>query len=308
MKGLGKGLGALLSIYDDENEEDNKVIKPTANKKTTDLNTSVNTALEVKKVLQEQEIDINLIDANINQPRKTFDATALQELSDSIKVHGIIQPIVVNKTGSRFMIIAGERRWRAAKMVGLLKVPAVVKEYTAKQVAEISIIENIQREDLNDIEVARGIDRLMKEYKLTQEQVSVRLGKNRSTIANTLRLLTLPADVVSLVETNRLSAGHARCLVVLENKEKQIKLATQASNNKMSVRDLEKLVKSITDPTPKQKEAAVQSLELRNLVNTMQRVFATKVGAIGNDNKGRIYIDYFSQDDLNRIESIITKK
>lgn len=301
MKGLGKGLGALLSIYDEELEEKQPVEKKT----TTPIASKSATVKEV--VHAEQELDISLIDPNINQPRKDFNEAALRELADSIKLHGVIQPIVVNKIGSRYMIIAGERRFRASKMVGLTKIPAIIKQYTAKQIAEISIIENLQREDLNDIEVAKGIERLMREYKLTQEQVSVRLGKNRSTVANTLRLLSLPSEVIRLIEEGRLSAGHARCLVVLDSPEKQVKLATQSADQKMSVRDLENAVKNILNPVSKSKVSVSQSLELKSLVGNMQRVFATKVSALGNDQKGRIFIDYYTRDDLDRIDSLMKK-
>ena len=193
-KGLGKGLNALLSIYD---EEDN-----VAETEGTKENRSQNGI---------EGVDINLIFANPNQPRKNFDETALKELAMSIKTHGIIQPIVLNREEEgKYMIIAGERRWRAAKMAGLTQVPAFIRNYTPKQIKEISIIENLQREDLNPIEAAKAIKQLMEEYDLTQEAVADRIGESRSAIANTLGLLSLPVDVVELVEINKLSAGHAR--------------------------------------------------------------------------------------------------
>ena len=287
-KGLGKGLNALLSIYDEEEEQDENVSRETK---------PASNGIE--------GIDISLIYANPNQPRKTFDETALKELATSIKTHGIIQPIVLNRAeDGKYMIIAGERRWRAAKMAGLEQVPAFVRNYTPKQIKEISIIENLQREDLNPIEAARAIKQLMDEYDLTQEAVADRIGKSRPAIANTLRLLNLPMDVIELIEKNKLSAGHARCLVALSSPIEQTKVAQAAVAKKLSVREMEKLVKNFLNPV-KERPKTEQSLELRGMIEEMQRTFATKVSAIGNDNKGRIYIDYYSKDDLDRIAELI---
>jgi ParB family chromosome partitioning protein len=287
-KGLGKGLNALLSIYDEEEEQDENVSRETK---------PASNGIE--------GIDISLIYANPNQPRKTFDETALKELATSIKTHGIIQPIVLNRAeDGKYMIIAGERRWRAAKMAGLEQVPAFVRNYTPKQIKEISIIENLQREDLNPIEAARAIKQLMEEYDLTQEAVADRIGKSRPAIANTLRLLNLPMDVIELIEKNKLSAGHARCLVALSSPIEQTKVAQAAVAKKLSVREMEKLVKNLLNPV-KERPKTEQSLELRGMIEEMQRTFATKVSAIGNDNKGRIYIDYYSKDDLDRIAELI---
>lgn len=295
-KGLGRGINALLSIYDEEDELENnqEEIKQTATQNPT-----------VKEIKGLNEININDIVPNPNQPRKHFDETALNELAISIKVHGIIQPIVLNEAeDGKYMIIAGERRWRAAKIAGLETVPAYVRRFTEKQVKEISIIENLQREDLNPIEAAKAIKQLMEEYKLTQEAVSERIGKSRSVIANTVRLLTLPNEVVDMIETNKLSAGHAKILVALTDPIEQIKIATVAVNKKLSVRDIEKLVKNINHPS-KERPKSEQSIELKDMINEMQRIFATKVSAIGNDNKGRIYIDYYSKDDLDRISELL---
>lgn len=280
--GLGKGLGALLSVYDEYDESKRAGVG----------------ALEV---------EIDKLIANPNQPRKNFDISALEELATSIKTHGVIQPLVVNdqKDGT-YMIIAGERRYRASKIAGLTKVPCIIKDYSEKQIKEISIIENLQREDLNPIESARAIKQLMDEYNMTQEAVSERIGVSRPNIANTLRLLSLCPEVIKMVEENKLSAGHARCLVPIQNYNVQIKLANAASDNKMSVRDLEKTVKNVLNPKiPAQKIPQEQSIELKELVNEMQRTFATKVSVMGNDKKGRIYIDYYSRDDLDRICDLI---
>lgn len=281
---LGKGLGALLSAYDDYDD----TVKNSKSNSTND-------------------IDINKLIANPNQPRKKFDETALQELANSIKVHGVIQPLVVNdqKDGT-YLIISGERRYRASKIAGLTAIPCIIKDYSEKQIKEISIIENLQREDLNPIESARAIKQLMDEYKMTQEAVSERIGVSRPNIANTLRLLSLCPEVLNLVENGKLSAGHARCLVPIQDYNSQIKLAMAASDNKMTVRDLEKAVKNLLKPRDATKIQQVeQSLELKELVNEMQRTFSTKVSVIGNDKKGRIYIDYYSRDDLDRIAELI---
>ena len=304
-KGLGRGLESLFAMYD---EEDTNYAESAGNRETVGTaNENVKATTNTSNKDGVTELDVNKIYPNPNQPRKHFDEEALQELASSIKLHGVIQPLVVNKTeDGNYMIIAGERRWRASKLAGITKVPVVIKNYTEKQVKEISIIENLQREDLNPIEAARAIKQLMDEYNLTQETVSDRIGKSRSNVANTLRLLQLYPDVINMIEQGKLSSGHARCLVVVDDVTQQIKLAKQACDGKMSVRELEKAVKNYLNP-PKNASTKVvqQSLELKELINDMQRVFATKVSAIGNDNKGRIYIDYYSRDDLDRLSDMI---
>ena len=298
--GLGKGLGALLSIYDEEVEDLEKASK------SEQVNSPSKQETIAKPKGGVEEIAINEIRPNPNQPRKNFDEEALNELATSIKTHGIIQPIVVNKDETGYMIIAGERRWRASKIAGLDTVPCVVKNYTERQIKEISIIENLQREDLNPIEAARAIKQLMDEYNFTQETVADRIGISRPNIANTLRLLSLYPEVIQMVEQGKLSAGHARCLVVITDAKVQQKFALAASNGKVTVRELEKLVKSYLNPKGSTKNTPPeQSLELKELINEMQRVFATKVSAIGSDKKGRIYIDYYSRDDLDRIAELL---
>ena len=211
-KGLGRGLESLFAMYDEDNGN---------------VNITNNDGIK-KPVNGVDEIDINLIKPNPNQPRKNFDQEALDDLACSIKVHGVIQPIVLNQMeDGSYMIIAGERRWRASKIAGLKTVPSVIKNYTERQIKEISIIENLQREDLNPIEAARAIKQLMDEYKLTQEVVSERIGKSRSNIANTLRLLSLYPEVIKMVEEGSLSAGHARSLVVIDDVNLQLRLANQ---------------------------------------------------------------------------------
>ena len=288
-KGLGKGLSALLSNSAEEYDI-----------KSVD-------AISPEEASTTKEIPITQIFPNVNQPRKVFDEVALNELANSIRLHGVISPIIVVKQDGGYMIIAGERRWRASKKAGLFTVPAIVRDYTPKQVKEISLIENLQREDLNPIETAVAIKQLMEDYKYTQEEVADRIGKSRPAVANTLRLLTLSSYVTSLVSTGKLSAGHARCLVVVDSEDAQAELADKCIKDALSVRDFEKLVKNFLKPQKEKKEEKKeQSLELIDLVQRLQRTFATKVSAIGNDNKGRIYIDYYTRDDLDRIVEILT--
>ncbi len=291
-KGLGKGLEALFSVYDEENEKEENINNVTSN----------NVKRDNDGVL---EIPIDEVHPNPNQPRKNFDQTALEELAQSIKNHGVIQPLVVNKEDNGYMIIAGERRWRASKIAGLEFIPCIIKNYTEKQIKEIALIENLQREDLNPVEAAKAIKQLMDEYNFTQEIVADRIGKSRPNVTNLLRLLSLYPDVLKLVENGRLSAGHARCLVVVSDYTTQLKFANMACDNKMSVRDLEKTVKNYLNPKKLSNQKSEQSVELKELVNEMQRVFSTKVSVIGNDKKGRIYIDYYSRDDLDRIAELI---
>ena len=260
---------------------------------------------EINQALGVTEMDINLVYPNPNQPRKIFDEDALQDLSASIKKHGVIQPIVVNKAENGYMIIAGERRYRASKKAGLTTIPVIIKSYSDRQVKEVAIIENLQREDLNPIEAANAMKKLMKDFSLTQEELAERLGKSRSSIANTLRLLTLSSEVIDLVSQNKLSAGHARALISLPKPMQKI-LAYKSIKEGLSVREVEKKVRNYLNP-PSKKPTNINSfsLELRDLISRMQRTFGTKVSAIGNDNKGRIFIDYYTTDDLDRIVELL---
>lgn len=289
-RGLGKGLSALFS----ETEEDygKSLI---FEEEPEDLKAGVT------------EIDVSSIFANPNQPRKVFNETALRELADSIEKHGVIMPIIVNKSGDRYMIIAGERRFRASKMAGLSKVPVIIKNYNERQIKEISLIENLQREDLNPIEAANAMKSLMLDYGLSQEDLADRIGKSRPAIANTLRLLSLSHEVMKMVEVGKLSAGHARALLPIPQID-QVKFAETVVKDGLSVREIEKKVKEyFLSPEEKAKKKQRQELsaELKELIGDMQRVFGTKVNAIGNDNKGRIYIDYYTRDDLDRLGEIL---
>lgn len=289
-RGLGKGLSALFS----ETEEDygKSLI---FDEQPEDVKAGVT------------EIEISSIFANPNQPRKVFNETALRELADSIEKHGVIMPIIVNKSGDRYMIIAGERRFRASKLAGLKTVPVIVKNYNERQIKEISLIENLQREDLNPIEAANAMKSLMNDYGLSQEDLADRIGKSRPAIANTLRLLTLSSEVIRMVEDGRVSAGHARAILSIPQMD-QKKFADAIIKEGLSVREVEKKVKEYFLPPEekaKKKQKVELSLELKELIGDMQRVFGTKVNAIGNDNKGRIYIDYYTRDDLDRLNDIL---
>ena len=283
-KGLGRGLDSLFGEYN-ENNENNKI-----NNEGT-----VNIA-------------ISLLDRNENQPRKNFDEKSLNELADSIRTYGVIQPLVVTKRGNRYLIVAGERRFRAAKLAGLKELPVVVKEMNDQEVREIALVENLQRENLNPIESARAIKELIEKHNLTQEQIADKIGKSRPLIANTLRLLTLCPEVVKLVENGKLSAGHARTLVVIENADVQQKVAELVIKGNLSVRETEKYVKEILNPkVVNKKPKKEQSLEICDFTRKMQEKLNTKVTILGNDKKGRIIIDYFNANDLQKIYDIILK-
>lgn len=276
--GLGRGLGALLSDIEEE---------------------SIIGSVETSEML------LSNIVPNVDQPRKSFDKDALAALVQSIKKHGVITPLIVTpRPDGKYMIIAGERRYRAATAAGLVSVPVCVREYTAVQIDELSLIENIQREDLNPMEVARAIKKLMSDYGYTQEEAAERIGKARPTVANLLRLLELTEPVQKMIENGSLTAGHARCLVVVSDPTLQLELAEKGRGDKLSVRDFEKLVKNAVNPK-KKAEPVKQSLELKDMVVRMQRTLGTKVSLLGNDNKGRIFIDYYTPDDLSRLESML---
>lgn len=287
--GLGRGLDSLLKVYDEETEE-----------KTIQQSTQSVSNYEMRHG-DVEKIDLSKVYPNPNQPRKTFDKDSLNELAESIRIHGLIQPVIVNKMDDGYMIIAGERRYRACKICGLTQIDAIVKNYTNKQISEISIIENLQREDLNPVEIAKGIRKLMDEYGLTQEKVAERLGKPRSAIANSVRILALYPEVLDMVEKGKVSFGHAKILVAVEDYATQLLLAKKVAKDKLTVRDLEHEVNALLGGKKKKPSAKAIGDELQEFVADMQRKLGTKVSVIGNEKKGRIYIDYYSQDDLDRI-------
>jgi len=300
-RGLGKGLEELLAIYDREDSSNNREENAIEYKPTIANNMNSTNKDGVSK------IKISEIYPNPNQPRKTFDRESLEELAESIRVHGLIQPIIVNKMDDGYLIIAGERRYRASKLAGLTEIDAIVKNYTDRQIAEISIIENLQREDLNPIEIAKSLQKLMQEYNITQEQVASRIGKNRSSIANYVRLLSLYPEVIDMVEKGKVSHGHAKCLVAITDYPTQLMLAKKVAQNKLTVRALEKEIDIILGKGKTKKSPNLPSQELLAFISDLQRKLGTKVTLLGNDKKGRIYIDYYSQDDLDRIYDIILK-
>ncbi len=303
-RGLGKGLEELLAIYD--TEEKNSREKENLNIENQSYNVAENNKSGSAKG-DVYKIKLSEIYPNPNQPRKNFDQESLEELAESIRVHGLIQPIIVNKMDDGYLIIAGERRYRACKLAGLTEIDAIVKNYTSRQIAEISIIENLQREDLNPIEIAKSLQKLMQEYNITQDQVAARIGKNRSTIANYVRLLTLYPEVIDMIEKGKISHGHAKCLVAVTDYPTQLMLAKKIAQNKLTVRALEKEIDLLLGKNKSKKPSLLPSQELTMFINELQRKLGTKVTLLGNDKKGRIYIDYYSQDDLDRIYDVILK-
>lgn len=295
-KGLGKGFDELF--------EDTEA----AYEKMYEHRSAFDFTEEERKNAEEMRLE--KIFPNPNQPRKNFDEQAMRELSESIKKHGVIMPIVVNDNGDgTYMIIAGERRFRACKLAGVATIPVVIRKYSDREIKEISLIENLQREDLNPIEAATAMKQLMIDYKLTQDDLAERIGKSRPAVANTLRLLNLCPEVMMMVAEGRLSAGHARTIVPLPAEE-QLSFAQEAIKNGYSVRDLEKKVRAYNIPPEvleerKKKKRALASIELKDLVDRMRFTFRTKVSLIGTEKKGRIYIDYYSRDDLDRISEIL---
>lgn len=283
-RALGRGLGALL---------------PTR---------PLTAAVPVPALEGSSQIAIDLIDPNPVQPRRVFQQDALHQLADSIRQHGIIQPLVIRKSGSRYQLVAGERRWRAAKIAGLTEVPAVVQEISDDHLLEITLIENIQREDLNPIELAVALDRMAQELNISQDEIGRRTGKDRSTISNSIRLLQLPPDLQQLVAERRLSAGHARSLLALTDEELQRKLAEKIVAQGLSVRQVERMTKRLTEPRdPKAEEEEPIDPNVKAALDEMARVLGTRVRIVEkSNNRGRIEIEYYSQEDLDRIYTVIT--
>lgn len=248
-------------------------------------------------------LKINEVEPNKKQPRKFFNEEALMELSDSIKQHGIVQPLVVKKQKDYYEIIAGERRWRAAKMAGLKEVPVVIKDYSPQEIMEVALIENIQREDLNPVEEAKAYQNLIKEYNLKQEEVANRVSKSRSAITNSLRLLKLCDPVLNYLIEETISSGHARALLALDDPEKQVSAAEKIVKEHLSVRETEKLVKNLNQP-----EKKVPKKELKNdfVYKDMEEKLKQKIGTKvkinrKSENSGKIEIEYYTQDDLEKI-------
>lgn len=278
-RGLGRGLSALIS---DDLEE-----------KIAEQN-----GAGIKR------IKTTLIEPNRDQPRKVFDEDALQELSDSIKKYGIIQPIIVTNRDAYYEIIAGERRWRAAKIAGLKEVPVIVKDYSDIQTLEVALIENIQRENLNSIEEALAYQRLIEEFKMKQDEIAEKVSKSRSTITNILRLLNLDKRVQQMIIDEMISSGHARTLLAITDKNMQYDIAMRIFDNKLSVRETEKLIKNINKPMKKKKTKVQDELLhiYKHLENEIKEILGTQVTINKkNDKMGKIEIEYYSENDLERI-------
>ena len=300
-KGLGKGLDSLIP--------DNKPVK--TNQTEMVLNAIKNNDVQVESKSGEQMININKVEPNREQPRKKFEEDALMELSDSVRQFGILQPLIVRKRKDYYEIIAGERRWRAAKMAGLKEIPVIIKEYTEQEIIEIGLIENIQREDLNPIEEAIAYKRLIEEFNLKQDEVAERVSKSRVVITNSIRLLKLDERVQNMLIQDMLSAGHGRALLPIEDKEEQYALALRIVDEKLSVRETEKIVKGILNP--KKKKEAVgfsesEELAYQNMQERMRQILGSKVSIHKKDkNKGRIEIEYYSSDELERLMELIDR-
>lgn len=289
--GLGKGLDSLIQMSDD-------VLEATA--------AANNSSTVADKKKGEVILNINEIEPNREQPRKVFNEDALEELADSIKEYGIIQPILVHREKDYYSIIAGERRWRAAKKAGLKEVPVIIREYSKQEIVEISLIENIQREDLNPIEEAMAYKRLSEEFNLKQDEVAERVSKSRAAITNSMRLLKLDERVQGMLIDDMISAGHARALLSVEDKDEQYNMAMKVFDEKMSVRETEKMVQSYINPkTRKPKEEIVSESEqvvYHNIEEQLKEIFGTKVSIQRKSkNKGKLEIEYYSNDELERL-------
>jgi ParB family chromosome partitioning protein len=251
------------------------------------------------------ELKINQIEPNTGQPRKLFDEEKLKTLAESIKQHGVVQPIIVRKEeGDVYRIVAGERRWRAARIAGLNTIPAVVKDISDRERMEIALIENLQREDLNPVEEAEAFDKLMKEYSLTQEQISEIIGKSRPAIANSLRLLGLSKKIKEYIVEEKLTSGHARALIPIEDEKLQISAAEEVIRRSLNVRDTEKLVKMYLDRKEK-KPKKVSDEHYLEIEEKLKNIFGTKVKLLPNNKKGKIMIEYYSSEELERIIEMV---
>jgi ParB family chromosome partitioning protein len=280
-KGLGKGLDIMIPERIIETEEP-----------------------KTENVSRETLVHISDIEPNKSQPRKKFDEDALQELAESIKQYGVIEPLIVQKRDKYYEIIAGERRWRAARIAGLKEVPVIIKDYTPQEIVEIALIENIQREDLNPIEEAMAFHRLIQEFHLKQDELAERVSKSRAAVTNSMRLLKLDERVQQMLIDDMLSGGHARAILPIEDNEKQYNTACKIFDEKLSVRETEKLVKQLLSDKPQKQLAATRENDFiyRDLEEKIRKIVGTKVSIQQKQkNKGKIEIEYYSEDELERI-------
>ena len=325
--GLGqRGLDLLIpgSPSSDEKQSDNAVKKSgrksassgkTSARKTSSVKKSASVQKEEKPEKKQEPANagpvmvlLSKIEPNREQPRKNFDEDALQELADSIKQFGIIQPLIVQQKDGYYEIIAGERRWRAAKKAGLREIPVIVKDYSSQTAVEVSLIENIQREDLNPMEEAKAYDRLVREFFMSQEEVAQKVSRNRSTIANSMRLLRLDPEVQNYVAEGRLSEGHARAILGIPAQDVQRSVAERVMAEHLSVRETEKLVRELTAPKPVRTSAPDYAREriLKDLSERLKRKFGTKVTIRQNSRKrGKIEIEFYSDEELDRIYELL---
>lgn len=302
-RGLGRGLSNLIPTDDTIEDVSTKTTKQT--KTSSAAKTEV-----VKKV--EQTLNINRIEPNKNQPRKEFNEDALQELADSIKQFGVIEPLVVVKRKGYYELIAGERRWRAARLAGLKEVPVVIKDYDDQQIVEIALIENIQREDLNPIEEAHAYERLIQEFNLTQDEVAERVSKSRTTVTNALRLLKLTEKVQQMLIDDMLSTGHVRALITIADPQLQYETAMYIFDKKLSVRETESYVKKLLNKKPKEKSSEKEDLELSYLYKAIENRLKESLGTkttikAKTKDSGKIEIEYYSQEDLERITQLLAQ-
>lgn len=292
-KGLGKGLDALIPAGATDTKS-----------KSADNNSTEKEPETVVKITK--------IEPNREQPRKNFDEDALQELADSIKQFGLLQPILVQDRKTYYEIIAGERRWRAAKLAGLKEVPVIIRDYTEQEIVEISLIENIQREDLNPIEEALAYKRLLTEFNLKQDEVAERVSKSRTAVTNSMRLLKLCDEVQQMIIDDMITTGHARALIMIEDPEQQYAIAQQVFDEKLSVRDVEKLVKNLNKPEKAKKETIEdKSLDViyQDIEEKLKKSLGTKVAIASKGNgSGKLEIEFYSHDDLDKIIDLLTKE
>lgn len=287
--GLGRGLNTLIPSAPSKEKEPEKILK------------------KDEPIKSEVTVSILKVEPNPDQPRRQFDEDSLQELADSIKQYGILQPLIVKKHEKFYEIIAGERRWRAAKLAGLKEVPVLIRDYADNEIVEIALIENIQREDLNPIEEALAYKRLMEEFSLKQDQVAAKVAKSRATITNSLRLLKLDQRVQNLLSEEMISTGHARALLAISDSEQQYEIAMKVFDEKLSVREIEKLVKQLSKKkkeTPN-KEDKVSEFLFSNMEETLKQALGSKVNIKYKNNKGKIEIEYYSKEELDRLVDML---
>lgn len=287
--GLGRGLNTLIPSAPVKETKTEKILK------------------KDEQIKSEVMVPILKVEPNPDQPRRQFDEDALQELADSIKQYGILQPLIVKKHDQFYEIIAGERRWRAAKLAGLKEVPVLIRDYAENEIVEIALIENIQREDLNPIEEALAYKRLMEEFSLKQDQVAAKVSKSRAAITNSLRLLKLDPRVQNLLSEEMISTGHARALLAINDADQQYEIAMKVFDEKLSVREIEKLVKQLAKKKkePPKEDNTVHEFLFANMEESLKQVLGSKVNIKNKNNKGKIEIEYYSKEELDRLVDML---